>query len=219
MIAQPSSLAAVAVNGSPKLHDSRSGLLLDLAAAHFEERGIAIERIDLARLPANALLGRGRHAEVDDALHVIGAASLVLVATPIYRGTYSGLLKVFFDLLPEAALAGKVGLPIATGGSPRHQLAVDHGLRPLLAASGALAVATGIYASPENFADEVPERALVQRIDRAVDEAILLARAARVREPLAAPVAPRAGVTSLRELRRPAVSTSYAAHHADERLA
>src|SRR6266852_1938882 len=81
-------------------------------------------------------------------------------ALPIYRATYSGLLKVFFDLLPPDALARKVAIAIATGGGPSHLLAVDHGLRPLLASVGALVVATGIYGTDAQFRAGVPEPAL-----------------------------------------------------------
>src|SRR6266581_331995 len=96
-------------------------------------------------------------------------------STPIYRATYSGLLKVFFDLLPQDALARKVAIPIATGGGPSHLLAVDHGLRPLLASVGALVVATGVYGTDAQFRAGVPEPALVERIERAALEAASLA--------------------------------------------
>jgi len=166
---------AVGLSASPGGSSSRSGALLDIALAWLAKRGARIERYDLAALPADALLGRVRSAEVEGALASLARSDLVLVATPIYRATYAGLLKVFFDLLPSAALAGKVAIPIATGGSPGHQLALDHGLRPLLASVGALVIATGIYASPEQFAGTEPDRTVVERIERAVAEALALA--------------------------------------------
>jgi FMN reductase len=102
-------------------------------------------------------------------------AAILVVSTPIYRATYSGLLKVFFDLLPQDALVGKVAIPIATGGGPAHLLAVDHGLRPLLASVGALVVATGVYGTDTQFRNGVPDTALVERIERAALEAAALA--------------------------------------------
>jgi FMN reductase len=167
-------LHAVGLGASPGGPLSRSAALLQAALAMLEAREARIERIDLAELPADGLLGRARSPQVDAALAAIACADVVVVATPIYRATYAGLLKVFFDLLPTAALAGKVALPIAAGGSPGHQLAIDHGLRPLLASLGAVVVATGVYASPEQFADGVPDRPLLERLERAVAEAVAL---------------------------------------------
>ena len=168
-------LHVVGLGASPGGPLSRSAALLQAALASLAAREVRIERIDLATLPADGLLGRARSPQVEAALAAVACADLVIVATPIYRATYSGLLKVFFDLLPTAALAGKVALPIAAGGSPGHQLAIDHGLRPLLASLGAVVVATGVYASPDQFIDGTPDRALLERLERAVAEALALA--------------------------------------------
>src|SRR5262245_13055297 len=114
---------AVGLCASPGGASSRSGALLDLALGLLVERGVRAERRDLDSLPADGLLGRAAAPAVDAALEAVVAADLLLVATPIYRATYSGLLKVFFDLLPADALAGSVAIPIGVGGSPGHQLA------------------------------------------------------------------------------------------------
>jgi len=169
-------MRAVGLSGSPERHGSRSRLLLELALTQLDAAGIEVEHVDLSALDASALLGRTRDPYVDAALAALASARLVVVATPVYRATYSGLLKVFLDLLPNGALAGQVALPIATGGSMSHQLALDHGLRPLLASLGALVVPTGVYASPEYFLDGYPDRVLTERLERAVAEALALAR-------------------------------------------
>jgi FMN reductase len=80
-----------------------------------------------------------------------------------------------FDLLPQDALAKKIAIPIATGGGPTHLLAVDHGLRPLLASVSALVVATGVYGTDAQFRGAIPDAALVERIERAAAEAAVLA--------------------------------------------
>ena len=72
-------------------------------------------------------------AMIDD----IDSAHGVIVATPIYKASYSGLLKCFLDILPQFALAGKAILPIGTGGSVAHVLALDYALRPVLQSMGA----------------------------------------------------------------------------------
>jgi FMN reductase len=104
-------------------------------------------------------------------------ARLVVASSPVYRATYTGLLKSFFDLLPQDALAGKAGVPILTGGGPAHLLALDHGFRPLFASLGATTVANGVYGYDAQFRNG-PEPQLLARVDCAVDEAIALTRTA-----------------------------------------
>ena len=169
------SVPVIGISGSPNTA-SRSRALLELALAALDKQGAGPSRlIDLSKLPADPLLGRRPDAAVADAIQGVLDAAILVVSTPIYRATYSGLLKVFFDLLPQDALARKVALPIATGGGPAHLLAVDHGLRPLLASVGALVVATGVYGTDAQFRAGVPEPALVERIERAASEAASLA--------------------------------------------
>jgi GNAT superfamily N-acetyltransferase len=67
------------------------------------------------------------------------------VATPVYQAAYSGLLKVFLDLLPQFAFRGKAVLPLVTGGSPAHVLAVDYALRPVLSQLGAAHIGQGWF--------------------------------------------------------------------------
>ena len=177
------SLEVVGIGASPGGSSSRSAALLDGALELLARRGIRPQRVDLATLPAEGLLGRARTREVEAALAAVLRSDLLVVATPIYRATYSGLLKVFFDLLPNAALAGKVAIPIASGGSPGHQLAIDHGLRPLLASVGAVVVATGIYGTPDQFAGSAPDRTLLERLEHAVEEALDLAGPRRAAHP------------------------------------
>src|SRR5437763_4653057 len=144
--AAPGRLVAVRIAGSPSA-TSKSRVLVEHALAQLEARGAATRLIDVATLPGDALLGRGSAAQVADALARVAEARIVVAGTPVYRATYSGLLKVFFDLLPQDGLVGKVGVPIVTGHGVAHSLAVDHGLRPLFASVGATRVANGVYAT------------------------------------------------------------------------
>jgi len=77
----------------------------------------------------------------------VAQASVLVVATPVYKAAYSGILKVFLDLLPQTALKGKTVLPLATGGSPHHMLALDYALRPVLQSLAAKNILPGIYAT------------------------------------------------------------------------
>jgi FMN reductase len=78
-------------------------------------------------------------------------ADILVVGSPVYKGSYSGLFKHFFDLLPPASLAGKLVVLTATGGSERHALVVDHHLRPLFSFFACHTAPTGIYATGSEF--------------------------------------------------------------------
>jgi FMN reductase len=137
---------ALLIAASPSLH-SRSATLLDAAAANLEDVNVHVRRLSLRDLPAEALL-RADIAEplLGAALEWVAHADAIVFATPIYKAAYSGLLKVFLDLLPQHGLHGKWVWPLATGGSPAHTLALDHSLRPVLDNLGAHQVLQSVYA-------------------------------------------------------------------------
>ena len=164
---------AVGISGSPS-PTSKSRLLVERVLDLLQERDCGTELVDLSALPAEALLAREEAAEVQAALDAVGKANILVLGTPVYRATYTGLLKVFFDLMPPDYLAGKAAVLVATGGSADHALAVDHGLRPLVASLGGLGIATGIYATPDDFDDDAPGAELVALLARAADEAARL---------------------------------------------
>jgi len=170
-------LAVVGLSGSPAA-SSKSRVLVAYALARAAARGARVELVDLAALPADALLGRGSAPAVAAALDAASRARIVVAGTPVYRATYSGLLKVFFDLLPQDSLIGKVGVLIVTGHDRAHSLSVDHGLRPLFASLGAAVVAGGVYGTSAQFQDGKAAPELLQAVDRAVEEALALAGAA-----------------------------------------
>ena len=165
--------SAVGISGSPGAR-SKSRTLLERALVALSDRGVSATLIDLATLPADALLGRRRAHEIDTALGSVSEATIIVASTPVYRATYSGLLKVFFDLLPLNGLVGKTAIGIATGGSSAHQLVIDHGLRPLFASVGAVTTPTGVYGTDSAFENGVPHESLIARLDAAVAEAITL---------------------------------------------
>lgn len=169
----PRSPRATVLSGSPSA-TSRTATVARLAANALA--GSAT--VHLGDLSAEALLGRTLDAAVDDALATLRAAEVLVVATPVYRATYTALTKSIFDLLPSGALAGTVVVPIATGATRDHSLAIDHGLRPLVASLGAWTTPTGVFASHADFDDDgVPLARLVDAVHRAVDQAVALVRA------------------------------------------
>lgn len=112
-------------------------------------------------------------------VRVIEEADCLVVGTPVYKGSYTGLFKHLFDLLHPEALAGKPVVLTATGGSPMHGLMVEHQLRPLFSFFGAHTVPTAIYATDADFRDyRLTSAAVAERILRAAREAAVLTRAA-----------------------------------------
>src|SRR5260221_14747839 len=102
---------------------------------------------------------------------VLGADGLIAVS-PIFSASFSGLFKMFFDVVDRDGLAGKPSLIAATGGTPRHSLAIEHALRPLFAYLNAAVVATGVYAAAEDWGGGgvTADGGLVERIGRAAGE-------------------------------------------------
>lgn len=115
-----------------------------------------------------------------DALQAIENADLLLVATPVYKGSYPGLFKHVIDLLEPDALVGRPVLLAATGGGDRHALVVEHQLRPLFAFFRAQTVPSAVYASSAEIgADGIESEALQSRIDEASAQAAWLLGAPR----------------------------------------
>ena len=99
-------------------------------------------------------------------------ADVLVVGSPTYKGSYTGLFKHFFDLIDPSALRGKPVLLLATGGGERHALIVEHQLRPLFGFFEALALPTAVYATDKDFADGVlVSDAIRKRAAQAVEEA------------------------------------------------
>lgn len=167
--------SVVGIVGSPHVR-SRSRTLLTHAAAAARQAGAVVDMIDLRKLSAAALLGRRRHPAVDEAIAMVTSAHVILAATPTYRASYSGLIKAFFDLLPDHALAGRVGVPIVTGTSLDDLQLAGQALRTLFTSLGADVVATGAYAADADFSGNRPSGPVIRRVERAVAEALHSAR-------------------------------------------
>lgn len=135
----------VTVSGSPGA-PSRTSQLNDWVAAQLATQGFEVARINVRDLPpADVLHARLDSPALREPLGLIERAQGVVVATPVYKASYTGVLKSFLDLLPQFGLTGKVILPLATGGTLAHVLAIDYGLRPVLSALGAQHVVSGLF--------------------------------------------------------------------------
>ncbi len=181
---------------------SSSRLLADrLAAAvdrHLRDAGIeptvgVIELRELAPDLTNHLLTGFPDPKLQAALDTVLASDGVIAVTPIFSASFSGLFKLFFDLIDRDGFDGKPVLIGATGGTPRHSLAIEHAVRPLFAYLKAAVVRTGVYAATEDWGQGsvAVDGSLVERIERAATE-LSTVMATRVptppRNPFADPV-------------------------------
>ena len=125
------------VSGSPS-DKSKTAKLAQYVTDKLSETGMQTKHLRVRDLPAHALLAaRTSQSEIAEAMQWVERADGVVFVTPTYKASFSGLLKVFIDLLPQFALAGKAILPLATGGTMAHVLMLDYALRPVLHALGA----------------------------------------------------------------------------------
>ncbi|HHK0527119.1 TPA: NADPH-dependent FMN reductase [Pseudomonas aeruginosa] len=168
-------MLVVSIAGSPSVR-SRSEVLLERARGWLSRRGVEVASHQVLDFPAEDLLrARLDSPPVLALAEQIGRADGLLVATPVYKASFSGALKVLLDLLPERALEHKVVLPFATGGSSAHMLAVDYALKPVLAALKAQEVLHGVFAVDKQIAyatESDPARlepVLEQRLENALE--------------------------------------------------
>jgi FMN reductase len=133
--------------GSPS-SPSRSTRLLHYTGEQLALLGYRTHKLQVRDLPATALLQADcANTGLAAARALVADADALVIATPVYKAAYSGVLKAFLDLLPQDGLKGKLVLPLATGGSQSHMLALDYALRPVLSALGARHVLPSIYAT------------------------------------------------------------------------
>ena len=152
---------------------SKTRALVELAGRRVAERfGATSAAYDLTDLQPS--LGSAVQLEdlAPEPRAIVGgllSADALILGSPVYKGSYSGLFKHLFDLIDPAALAGKPILLMATGGGDKHALVIEHQLRPLFAFFEAATLATSVYAGSADFIDGSPvSPALLTRLDRAV---------------------------------------------------
>lgn len=135
----------VLIGGSPST-TSRSSVVLNQVSESIAYAGFAVERIEVRDIDSAALLFADfGHPDVVEVIAKIQRASAVVIATPVYKASYSGVLKALLDLLPRDAFQNRPILPIATGGTIAHLLSIDYALRPVLYALCADKVLAGRF--------------------------------------------------------------------------
>jgi len=180
----------VAVSGSLHEPSKTTALIRAIAGAVAARAAVEIEVIELTDIGpslAGALRRDQLPARVEEKLVAIEQADLLIVGSPVYRASFTGLFKHLFDFVGQYELVGKPVLLAATGGGERHALIIEHQLRPLFAFFQALTLPLGVYASDTDFDGYVITSDVLQaRIALAADRALPLVgyAASRPVEPL-----------------------------------
>jgi FMN reductase len=166
---------AVGLSGSPCSPSRTRAIVkavLDRIAA---EARVEARLIDLAGLVPDLGVASRPDASprVEEALRAIERADLLIVGSPVYKGSYTGLLKHLIDLVNYPALLGvPVGL-LACGGSDRHALVIEHQMRPLFGFFGAKTLPTGVFLTDKTVVDGwVEDAACAARLDQLIAEAV-----------------------------------------------
>lgn len=184
----------LAIAGNPT-SPSRTQALVEYTNQLLQQQGFSTETIVVRDFSAEALVyGQYNSPALEPIKAKLEQAEGVIVATPIYKASYTGLLKAFLDLLPQRAFEGKVVLPIATGGTIAHLLAVDYALKPVLSELKARHVLGGVFAVDKQLelqsdgslqVDDETEQRLRKAVDDLV-EAVSLHQAVSNGKPYAA---------------------------------
>ncbi|GIO44004.1 NADPH-dependent FMN reductase [Paenibacillus apis] len=133
------------INGTPT-PGSRLTAIIALAEELLAKEGIKVNHVNVGELPPEDLIHTKFESEaIVKANALVAEADAVIIASPVYKASYTGVLKTFLDLVPQKGLAGKIILPLFIGGSLAHLLTIDYALKPVLSALGARHILGGVY--------------------------------------------------------------------------
>lgn len=173
---------AVMISGSPNPGSRLTGLTR-YAERRLQSADAFGGYIDVSALPAEDLVRAAFDSPAIAGAHALVAeADAIVIASPVYKASYTGVLKTYLDLLPQKALAGKTVTPLFIGGTIAHLLAIDYALKPVLAALGANRFTSAVYAvdsqivrsdRPDGELEFTLDIELQTRLDAVLDELLL----------------------------------------------
>jgi FMN reductase len=173
-------LRTVVVSGSSSAPSRTLTLAQDILAAVQNEVPVEPHVIDIAQVGSDlgrALARRDLSPGAERALQLVETADILIAATPVYRGSYTGHFKHLFDLVDQNALIDTPVILAATGGSDKHCLVIEHQLRPLFGFLQSYTVPVGVYASHADFENgQVRSEIVLARIVTAARQAVSLVR-------------------------------------------
>ncbi|GAA5077865.1 FMN reductase [Thermocatellispora tengchongensis] len=183
-------LSVVVVNGSPNERSKTMGLAGLVTSRLGELLPIELHQVDVHRLGPSftgAIAREDVSPEVERRLRLVEEADVLVAATPVFRASYSGMFKHFFDLVDQYGLANKPVILVATGGSDRHALVIEHALRPLFGFFQAATAPVGFYANAGDFDGTlVLNGEVYSRVEVGVNDIMPRLRALADREPATA---------------------------------
>jgi FMN reductase len=137
----------VVINGTNSNQSRVNGI-----ASYIQKQADA-QIINVYDLPAQDLISGNYASEaIQHKAAIVEQSDVVVILTPIYKASYTGILKTFLDLLPQKAFVNKIIVPIVVGGSERHQLVIDYALKPVAAALGATIITQGVFVHDKQIA-------------------------------------------------------------------
>ena len=169
-------LRIVAVSGglnNPSKTESLLSAILDQIKTHISIDVHFVKLSEIGSQIGAAIYRQDLAAHVEQHLQEIEQADVLLVATPVYRASFTGLFKHLFDFVDQFALVDKPVLLAASGGSDRHALVIEHQLRPLFSFFQANTLPIGVYATEADFSNyKVSSNTLQARIELSVQRAL-----------------------------------------------
>jgi FMN reductase len=166
-------IVIISASSSP---NSRLNGILQFVKEKWTKEGKNVCEVNIGDLPAESLIKSDFNNEkIKDALNKIENSIAVVIAGPVYKASYSGVLKTFLDLIPQNGLKNKVVLPIFIGGTIAHLLSLDYALKPVLSVLGGNHFVTGVYAIDDwvirDYQDHFSlSNELVERLNKATEE-------------------------------------------------
>ncbi|MEK3884912.1 NADPH-dependent FMN reductase [Paenibacillus sp. PL2-23] len=137
----------IIISGSPNAASRLNGMI-DLVRRELEQSGYPSKTITVVTLPADDLIqSRFGSPAIVEANKLVEEAAAVIIASPVYKASYTGVLKTYLDLLPQKGFEGKLVLPLFIGGTLAHMLSIDYSLKPVLSSMGARHFIRGVYAT------------------------------------------------------------------------
>ena len=162
----------VLISGSPSV-DSRSEKVLDFIGSTLQHNGYSVQKISITDIPAEDLLyGHYNSPVIQKVTKQIEEAKAVVISSPVYKASYTGALKALIDILPQDILRHKAALPIMTGGSPAHLLAIEYTLKPIISVLKGQSL-NGVYIIDhqldKNKINPIVDQDIQNRIDKQIE--------------------------------------------------
>jgi FMN reductase len=161
------------ISGSPTT-PSKSAALLDYSQRWLHDKSpFETALVSVRDFPAEDLILAKYDSPAFDGFKQQASNAIgIIVSTPVYKAAYTGSLKALLDILPQYAFRGKTILPVASGGSLGHLLAIDYAVKPVLSTLGASDILQGVYLIDQQFRTENGQPIIAEDVQQRLDESL-----------------------------------------------